>query len=239
MRTKKVRERVNTVARAAKEMEVDMIRARRGGTAPRRVARWSVLAGIALAAVLLAAPAPQALAGKPLSGGFTIADGAQFTNDNDIVLVSVVRAALQMRFKNLDGTYSTWEPYARSKDWQLSPGDGVKTVEGQYKGSTGARLTVVDDITLDTTGPVTTAEYGTLVGRSVSIMLSPVDALSGVTGTWFRIDGGEWREGTSVSLWLQRKRSGAFSAGAHTVDYYSIDGIGNAGGIERLIVTLE
>lgn len=211
---------------------------RRGVMSPRRIARWSVLMGVALAAVLLATPAPQALAAKQLSGGFTIAGGAQFTNDDDVVLLSTVRGALQMRFKNVGGTYTTWEPYARSKDWQVSPGDGLKTVEAQYKGSTGARLTVVADITLDTTGPVTSSDYDGAPRRFVTVTLTAVDALSDVSGTWYRVDGRAWVEGDLAALWVCPKRSG-LSAGPHTLEFYSTDALGNIGGVERLVVTLQ
>jgi len=226
------------LARGTEETEVDMIGTRRGVISPRRIARWSVLMGVALAAVLLATPAPQALAAKPLSGGFTIAGGAQFTNDNDVVLVSTVKGALQMRFKNVGGTYTTWEPYARSKDWQVSPGDGLKTVEAQYKGSTGARLTVVADITLDTTGPVTSSDYDGTPQRSVTVTLTAVDALSDVVGTWYRVDGRAWVEGNLATLLMCPKRSG-LRAGPHTLEFYSTDVLGNVGDMGSAVIVLQ
>ena len=62
-----------------------------------------------------------------------------------------------------------WEPTRRAKDWHAEPGDGVKTIEAQYKGSTPGRRSRWRHDPLDTVGPVTVAQYVTLPGRIVSI----------------------------------------------------------------------
>jgi len=60
----------------------------------------------------------------------------------------------EMRFSN-DGTnWSNWEPFAASKSWTLSSGDGEKTVHVQFKDAAGNESgTSQSSIVLDTTGP--------------------------------------------------------------------------------------
>ena len=60
-----------------------------------------------------------------------------------------------MRFSNDAGaTWSGWEPYATSKSWTLSGGDGTKTVHVQYRDAIGnVSVPARDSITLDTLKP--------------------------------------------------------------------------------------
>jgi hypothetical protein len=56
---------------------------------------------------------------------------------------------LQMRFKNADvygSTFSAWEPYATSKSWQLSAGEGGKKVVVQYRDAANNRSIASDYI---------------------------------------------------------------------------------------------
>jgi hypothetical protein len=65
----------------------------------------------------------------------------------------------QMRFRNENTqTWSAWEPYQTSRQWQLSSGDGTKTVFVEYKDNAGnlSQGTTSDDIQLDTTTPTDT-----------------------------------------------------------------------------------
>jgi hypothetical protein len=66
-----------------------------------------------------------------------------------------------------------------------------------------------------------------------------VDAWSGVAGTWFRLDGGEWREGDIARYWLQVKRSGGTAPGTYVLEYRAVDLLGNASGVESLDITLQ
>lgn len=59
-----------------------------------------------------------------------------------------------MRFSNENGPFSNWEPYATNKAWVLSAGDGVKTVNVQFRDIVeNVSATASDTITLDTTPP--------------------------------------------------------------------------------------
>jgi hypothetical protein len=58
-----------------------------------------------------------------------------------------------MCFSN-DGTnWTAWEPYATSKSWTLTSGDGTKTVYVKFKDSAGNTSVYSDNIILDTTPP--------------------------------------------------------------------------------------
>jgi hypothetical protein len=64
-----------------------------------------------------------------------------------------------MRFRNENTqTWSVWESYQTSRQWQLSDGDGSKTVFVKYKDNAGnvSQGTISDQIQLDTTTPDTT-----------------------------------------------------------------------------------
>ena len=69
----------------------------------------------------------------------------------------------QMRFSN-DGTaWSDWETYADSRSWNLSTGDGLKTVYVQFKDEIGnVSAPVSTPITLDTAAG---REYGFLINQ--------------------------------------------------------------------------
>jgi len=84
------------------------------------------------------------------------------------------------------------------------------------------------DFQTDTVGPWTTdnSDYG--IHRRFTFVLTPSDETSGVASTAYRIDGGAWQSGTSVTLGLPiRHKRGGYSLGAHLIEYYSTDNAGN------------
>jgi hypothetical protein len=56
--------------------------------------------------------------------------------------------AAEMRFKNENGIWSSWEPYSSNKSWQLSSGNGVKQVHVELRNIDSTVLTASDMITL-------------------------------------------------------------------------------------------
>jgi len=199
---------------------------------------WSrvlVLAAVALAFVVVV---PAAQTRPAPSGSMKINGGALRTNGTAVTITSTFSTATQMRFSNSGGTYSAWEPYNGTKAWSLPVGDGIKTINGQYK-STGKAITKTASITLDATAPTTTDDYDGVTRKLVTITLAPSDALSGVALTEYRVDGGGWVSGTSVTLRkLVRHKCGGYSSGPHTVDYRSTDGVGNVEMVSTVTVTL-
>jgi hypothetical protein len=194
----------------------------------------AVLLLIVACSALVVAPAHAA---KLLSGTFAVDAGREATTTPDVTLLSQVRGATLMRFRNADGVYTVWEPYVVSRAWALSAGDGLKSVEAQFKGVSGTKVTLVDEIVLDTTGPVTTSDSDGLPHRVVTVSFTPVDELSALASTWFRLDGGVWQEGTTTTMRVWHKKSG-LPAGAHTLEFYSTDVLGNVGATGAAVVTL-
>jgi uncharacterized protein YkwD len=65
--------------------------------------------------------------------------------------------AQEMRFRNEDGAWSGWLPYASDVSWTLSAGNGVKTVNAELKSGTTV-LAASDQVVLN--GPVTAVPDG-------------------------------------------------------------------------------
>jgi hypothetical protein len=93
----------------------------------------------------------------PPSGSIAINDNAATTNSIAVKLtLSAFDASgvTQMRFSNDGTTFTTAEPFATTKDWTLSTGDGLKTVSVQFQDGAGNwSASFTDTITLDTSTP--------------------------------------------------------------------------------------
>jgi len=197
-----------------------------------------VLALSAIVVVGVMAPAAQAKPGG-VTGTFKVNSGMPYTSSTTVTLNSAITGSTQMRVANAGGVYTSWKPYAASMPWVLPVGDGLKTVQVQYKWSTGKAITKSATITLDTVGPATTNDYSGLPVAVLTVSLTAGADLSGVAVTYYRIDGGVWQEGSVVSLTLKiRHKRAGLRAGVHSVEYYSVDGAGNAGPTGSCQVTL-
>jgi len=107
------------------------------------------------------------------------------------------------------------------------------------KGATGQSGFALYSIVVDRTAPVTTDNHDALVHSYFRLVLTPVDATSGVSSTQYRIDGGPWLSGTSVTLRLPiRHKLRGVSAGIHLVEYRSTDAAGNAETIKSCSVII-
>ncbi len=58
----------------------------------------------------------------------SIENGASWTDSREVSLGLYAYAASECRFSNDEVVWSPWEPYGRKKDWELSEGEGQKTV---------------------------------------------------------------------------------------------------------------
>ena len=93
-------------------------------------------------------------------------------------------------------------------------------------------------VTLDTSPPTTTdnAPAGS-ESSDVTVTLSPSDGSgSGVGSTNYRLDGGAWQTGTSVSIPAPASHA---NDGGHTIDYYSTDNVGNDEAVKQATVTID
>ena len=82
------------------------------------------------------------------------------------------------------------------------------------------------DVKLDEVAPLTTCDISGTMGcndwytSGVTVTLDATDDRVGVKETYYRIDGGAWQ--------LYSERFQVSADGAHTVEYYSVDSVGNA-----------
>ena len=81
-------------------------------------------------------------------------------------------------------------------------------------------LAVAETPSWDTTPPVTTSDAASSYVGAATIHLTATDNAggSGVAHTYYRLDGGAQLEGTVLS---------ATAVGAHTLEFWSVDGVGN------------
>ncbi len=92
-----------------------------------------------------------------------------------------------MRFANENSGWSTWEPYATSKIWGLTSGDGVKTVTVQYNDTAGwvssnFSCTVTLQSVLATTNP-TVPPTNTPTNKPANVVVTPSPVPSAVPTT--------------------------------------------------------
>ncbi len=99
--------------------------------------------------------------------------------------------------------------------------------------------TVVKNIVVvpDNTPPVTIDNATTAwLNNNVTIVLNASDNISGVYMTFYRVDGGEWVNGTIVRIPAYSNHS---NDGVHVIEYYSIDNIGNIEPVKTAYVYID
>jgi hypothetical protein len=105
------------------------------------------LAHTTLDAIKLDKTAPLAL--LQINGGATATTSAAVTLT--LTATDTASGISQMRISN-DATWNqaAWEPFLANKNWQLSNGDGAKTVYCQIQNNAGFTTTISASITLTT-----------------------------------------------------------------------------------------
>ncbi len=91
---------------------------------------------------------------------FVIDDGAEYAASRvvDLTITAADTASMQMRFSNDNSTWTSWGTYnALRENYQMSDGDGLKTVYAQIRDQYDNTTSVSDTIILDTTPPVVTS----------------------------------------------------------------------------------
>jgi hypothetical protein len=155
-----------------------------------------------------------------------INDGASFTAGTAVTLtlsaIDPVGIA-SMQFSNDGINYTVEEPFAASRAWTLSSGDGLKTVYVRIRdaslGSGVLYPPVISTITLDTIAPVTTASpiTGIYANAPVSVTLTANEAAS----IYYTTDG-------STPSTASTRHNGPISVAATTtIKYFSVDLAGN------------
>ena len=150
----------------------------------------------------------------PTADGLTINGGALTTTSIDVQLdVSASnaeggQAGLSMSFSNDGANWSDWQDYAASSPWQLTSGNGQKTVYGRFKNSGGALSAIVSDtIKLDTglqSEYSVTINNGAIYTNKVAVQLK-ISAKPGTAEMQISNDGGfigaEWEPYSSHKAW--------------------------------------
>jgi len=176
-----------------------------------------------------------AKASVPKVTSFSLAAGAQYTNSGNIQLTIGAQNAIDMSFSSDGVVWDNWVPYQTSGSCILSGPDGTKNIYIRVRDNAGdIGQTLAGTIVLDQTPPTTAKDLSGDMGadgykNSVVITLSASDVTSGVGSTTYRVDGGEWKTGSSFPI---------SSVGAHTVEYYSTDEAGNLESTKSFDVTV-
>jgi hypothetical protein len=128
------------------------------------------------------------------TGTLTINGGATATNNGYVTLNLNAPGASQMRFSDDNSIWSAWVAYAASWHWNLSSGDGSKTVYAQFKDDLGnSSGSVTATITLDTAAPTGNLSINNDAdvtnNRIVNLNLFVVDQGSGLDKMAFSNDG--------------------------------------------------
>ncbi len=111
--------------------------------------------------------------------------------------------ASSMRLRNDGGTWTAWEPFARSRSWTLNSANGTREVEAQFRDAAGnVSAYAADTIVLDTVAPAVDAPVqslpnGTTLGSDsipVKLVWSASDSRSGVYAHQLQqsINAGTW-----------------------------------------------
>ena len=154
---------------------------------------------------------------SPTLFSILLADDKEVTSSRDVSVSFPFSGASQVRLSEDPGSFTgQWRNAGSSVSWQLSPGDGAKTVYAQFRLDDGSETeTVSDSIRLDTRASIQTVEYD---GTSVR---SPGDAVH------FRVVAGEPYGTATITV------EGVFSSVALLDDGTGGDPTANDGTYER------
>jgi hypothetical protein len=170
----------------------------------------------------------------PPTGSILINADDEYTTSTSVTLTLTYNAGSfpvdWVRFSN-DGTWDTeiWEPPSTSKVWDMTGGDGAKTVYYQVIANGTLSTTYQDDITLDMTAPTGSITINdgdeSTNSSSVTLSLTYSDATSGVDQVRYSSDGvwdtENWELPSSTRTWTLTS-----DEGLKTVYYQVMDTAG-------------
>ena len=137
---------------------------------------------------------------EPPSGTITINENAQYTTSRSVTLQISYPDDLDIRnirYSN-DGIWDTerWETPSKTKDWNLLPEDGTKTVYAQFRDNSGLKSSVIfDSIILDTTPPTGYIEINgneTETTSTLVTLMPTADDANGIAQVCFSNDNVNW-----------------------------------------------
>jgi len=155
-------------------------------------------------------------------GSIQINHGAAYTNTTTVNLNLVAEddgsGVSQMCFSNDWGAYSAWEPYATSKSWTLTAGDGEKTVLVKYRDQVGLIVGSYVNITLDMTKPTANAGQNQTVTVNTSFSFNGTGSTDNTGIASYLWDFGDGTTGTGVTPTHTYTNAGTYIAALAVVD---------------------
>jgi hypothetical protein len=157
------------------------------------------------------------------TGSMSIDAGAAYTTSSLVTIGSTVTGATEMRARDAAGTWSDWTAYAAELPLVLTAGDGLKTVEAEYRNTAGNVASFSDTITFDTTAPTASHRIAKtlFVDEPAVVSLSGSDALS-YSGLAWTVDDGPVSTTDAAQTMVT-----VAALGSHTLTYWAVDGAGN------------
>ncbi|MCX7037904.1 MAG: hypothetical protein NT005_02035 [Spirochaetes bacterium] len=137
----------------------------------------------------------------PTVTGFAIDAGAAATNQQAVSLTCAATdggsGVAQMRFSNNGSSWSEWEGYYGTTSWNLSGGEGTKTVYAEFRDAAGNDVQTTDDIEYDATVPTVTgfivnADAAATNQQTVNLTYTATDSGSGMAQMRFSNNGSSW-----------------------------------------------
>ncbi len=164
-----------------------------------------------------------------IEGTMVINGGEAYTNNRVVIINSNVTGAAQMRFQNAGEGWQPWSPYDALVNWTITtPGDGTKTVYGEFKDAFGTVLSKSDSIILDTVPPVQVSPFlinsGAAYTKSTNVTLTY--AYNGASKMRFKnqsqLSYPDWEDYAASRAWTIPS-----SQGSQTVEAQFADAAGN------------
>jgi len=188
----------------------------------------------------------------PPTGTITINGGAAVTSSPVVTLTLAAFDASgvsSMQFSNDGSNFSALEPYATTKTWTLTAGDGAKTVSVRYQdGASNVSGSFTDTITLDTTVgtpdttpptvAITSPSNGSSVSGTMTITATATDNV-GVAGVRFLIDGTQLGTEQTTAPYAMVWNTTTASNGAHVISAIARDAANNASAPAAVNVTVS
>jgi hypothetical protein len=179
-------------------------------------------------------------------GKITIDEGAAYATERDVTLgityADTSSTVTGMRIRNAGDAWGGWITPAATKSWTLASGDGVKTVEAEFKNALDdVSPTVEAKIFLDETAPtgsiVIDAGADFTATDLVPIALTFADPQSGIDMMRIRDGGGEWEDWTEPLAGINRTLPG--DDGSKTIEVQYRDQAGNLSDVLADAITLD
>ena len=159
---------------------------------------------------------------QPPTGSIRINNNSTYTNtaavNLTLTLSDVYSSAATMRFANDNATWTNWQAYASSINWNLTNTDGTRTVNVQFKDNAGLISAYNASIILDTTPPTANAGLSQTVTQGNSVTLNggnSADASGIVSYLW---DFGDGTQATGATAAHTYSSVGTFTAKLTVVD---------------------